>query len=165
MRMLFVMLLLILVMIAAARFLYSPAMANDRDQQLQFKQLSEWRWQYRILIVRLDTKQAADEILGVLRESHDELLERKLQVLIVSHQKQIFILNSTGALEQNEQANTDKIIEKMAGKSSVLIGLDGGSKSFYDWPGEGVTINLKDVFADIDGMPMRQNELRQKKAY
>ncbi len=97
------------------------------------------------------------------------LAERKL-VIFIQYRSAIYLLDTSGMTSHasekehltasNLQAvkylksEFDRLIRT---KYSVLVGLDGGVKSFYSI--EEGKLDLKRVFADIDGMPMRRAEL------
>jgi DNA polymerase II large subunit len=117
--------------------------------------LNELKWEHRVLLV----SKPNDETLlkSQLTQNANELNERKLLVFIVGE-------NTTRIYQPNNSnrnaINIDTAIHKnrMGDKKAILIGLDGGTKSFYEF--ENGSIDLKQVFADIDGMPMRRAELR-----
>jgi 2-keto-3-deoxy-galactonokinase len=80
--------------------------------------------------------------------------DRKLKVIIYTTSAASDAIS--GALIELDLVELKRRLEN---KQSILIGLDGGTKSFYDIDASG--IDIKQVFADIDGMPMRRAELKR----
>lgn len=117
--------------------------------------LNELKWEYRVLLIR---KQSDDTLLkSQLTQNASELNERRLLVFIIGE-------NTTSIYQPNNShfnainIDTSALKTRMGDKKAILIGLDGGTKSFYEF--ENGSIDLKQVFADVDGMPMRRAELR-----
>lgn len=52
------------------------------------------------------------------------------------------------------ESELSSIQQRLRGRKIILIGLDGGIKAGYDH------FDLKEIFKEIDGMPMRRAELR-----
>jgi hypothetical protein len=118
--------------------------------------LDELKWEYRVLLI---SKQGDDTLLkSHLTQNAKELNERRLLVFIISE-------NTTGSFQLNNSdriainIDTATLTKRIGDKQAILIGLDGGTKSFYEF--EHGSIDLNQVFADIDGMPMRRAELEK----
>ncbi|WP_371194001.1 DUF4174 domain-containing protein [Glaciecola sp. SC05] len=150
---------LLLLMLVNASSLY----ATDPDIEVgeQAIKLSDWQWQYRVLIINIEDLQSTDDLLDALSDNSQMIKERKLKVLLLKGLELVEAPTTGDALIERTSLNAKAIQQGLAGKTSVLIGLDGGLKSFYDWPTANQSINLRQVFADIDGMPMRQQQLRR----
>ncbi|MEM1404071.1 MAG: DUF4174 domain-containing protein [Pseudomonadota bacterium] len=125
--------------------------------------LSEFRWQYRILIVATDSdvetagvktseREAALEI-DELKERADEVNERNLIWFQLSAQESVS--NLPGPLTPPLM---DELRRASGGAPGVtLIGKDGGVKY------RAASLDLSDVFGIIDSMPMRVREMRHAK--
>lgn len=104
-------------------------------------QLKDLKWQNRIILI--DTME--DDELGV-------------------QQRAILESDTTGVAERNvrlifstDATYSDKIQRALDRHRILLIGLDGSVKVERDEP-----LDLKTLFAIIDGMPMRQSEIDRK---
>ena len=122
-------------------FLSSIAMANI-FQQSEFK--------HRILIVTTDEDLTLSAIKQSLVRSREKLDERKLVVISKESNTAEVIWGVTTINSMLDNQSTQRRLEN---HKAVLIGLDGGTKAVYD------SFDLTQVFADIDGMPMRKFEL------
>jgi hypothetical protein len=136
-------------------FLLIAAMSVDALAS-SVEALDELRWEYRVLLI---SKPNDDTLLtSQLTQNASELNERKLLVFIVSENTtRIYQPNNSDRIAINIDTATLK--NRIGDKPAILIGLDGGTKSFYEFKNS--TVDLKQVFADIDGMPMRRAELRK----
>ena len=115
--------------------------------------LLEHRWKERIIVLNgPDSKWLQDEYAELIRDSK-ALIERDVVIYdcrFKSCKRGSF--NTDGALKW--QKNAARFTQHQA--SIILIGKDGGIKKI--WNGGSVRRNLIQV---IDGMPMRQQEMRQ----
>ena len=117
--------------------------------------LQNFRWQHRLLITQIDSKNELIKLQNEVQRHNNDFSDRRLLLLIHINDK-TWILNestthSVSLLLSNEvlkviNQNLDKVI---------LIGLDGGIKNRF--PAK--TFNLKQVFNEIDLMPMRRWEI------
>ncbi len=125
--------------------------------------LSDHRWKDRILLI-----QASDELSDKYREQLKEfnyldkaLKERKLVVYeIVGDKYKITNFQNNKSNKSWKAANDlfGEVLYKRDDFSVTLIGLDGGIKL------EKTTVLKKrELFDTIDSMPMRINELRNKR--
>lgn len=125
---------------------------------LQAQNLSDYKWENR-LIVLVDTglkTNAMRSQLKILEAEADELKERDLllfqltpKTLVSPNGKEIML--STTEIYRSLSIPIDF-------KGIILIGKDGGVK--LKKPFE---VPAADIFAVIDGMPMRKSEIRNKK--
>ena len=127
--------------------------------------LSDHRWKDRILFI-----QASDELSDKYREQLKEfnyldkaLKERKLVVYeIVGDKYKITNFQNNKSNKSGKAANDifGDVLNKRDDFSVTLIGLDGGIKL------EKTTVLKKrELFDTIDSMPMRINELRNKREW
>jgi len=135
--------------------------------ELMLLELQKWRWKYRILLLDVSTLDDAQSVVAdiakLIAEQGSEIAERKLHILVLNtrepdepdkpyENKQVMHLTSQIFKQASKQAllqysfEPSEIKARLGSKASVLIGLDGGSKSFYDWPSEERSIALNDVF-------------------
>lgn len=119
------------------------AMADNYDSALDFKRvMSVHKWEHRVILL-----QASD----AGQDSYN-------------HQKEIFKTQSE-AMEERDLIVIDISSEDLQALfggpvtdfTFVLIGKDGSEKLR-----SGTVVQTQDLFALIDSMPMRQNEVRQR---
>ncbi|MFC4700675.1 DUF4174 domain-containing protein [Glaciecola siphonariae] len=123
--------------------------------------LSSLHWQYRSLVIPLGSANPNAELLVQLNQNKAAIEERRLRVMFVTNSHLII---HTGQHYDIETAKTCRnIVTQDANKRPFLVGLDGGLKSIYEVYEEDRSFDLKAVFADIDGMPMRKAELTGRK--
>lgn len=120
--------------------------------------LSSHQWKDRLLIVLTNdnSKKLYDDQMDILNEDIKGLEERKLVIYSVMPEQYIKGIYSkkwiNSSLLNNRFRQDNKSFEV------ILIGLDGGIKLRQSDP-----LSLEKLFATIDAMPMRRNELRNKK--
>jgi hypothetical protein len=111
---------------------------------------------HRILIISTNDKNNADFInqIELLKNKSIEFEERKLKVFQVlpNFFKSDFDEHWSPSPDLYQKFNTEKAAFKI-----VLIGLDGGLKV-----SQTAILSLEKLFTIIDGMPMRQRELKLK---
>ncbi|MDJ0645205.1 MAG: DUF4174 domain-containing protein [Flavobacteriaceae bacterium] len=126
--------------------------------QGQAQSLTKHQWKNRVLIVLTDD---SNDILysNQIKELESDikgLHERKLVIYKVSPK------NYSVGLKVNDFIDSDLFYKQYKRSSTsfeiILIGLDGGVKLRQSG-----LLTLKELFAIIDAMPMRANEIRQKK--
>lgn len=123
---------------------------------LSAQDLEQHRWQNRLLVI-IDNENPSikrHKQLSTFEKKLNGLKERKLL---------IYQFTSKGykvGLEQKEWSevsnNRCKFLKKKAPFTLLLIGLDGGVKME-----KRKVVALEQIFAFIDGMPMRRAELRK----
>jgi hypothetical protein len=124
-------------------------------------------WENRVLIVDAKTSTSAD-ILAKQFETHaNQMWDRKLIALLLiddsvielrfTQEGMTTLPSSTSKSPSNSirfKYSESELRKRLSGKQSILIGLDGGTKSAYTL--NNGQIDIKQVFADVDGMPMRR---------
>jgi hypothetical protein len=139
--------------IAVTLFMLTPTPAGAQTDPL-----AELRWKNRILVMfAVDT---ADPKLMMANESLEasvcELADRDMVIGVVLERGQ----SRMGAAPIDSRT-ADQIRSRLrvkgAGFAAVLVGKDGGVKARYR-----TAPPLEEVFALIDGMPMRRAEQRQR---
>ncbi|MEM6846738.1 MAG: DUF4174 domain-containing protein [Pseudomonadota bacterium] len=120
--------------------------------------LSGIRWEYRPLLLFTPTK--TDENLSrqttLLADALRGMEERKLAVYVVERDR-VFTLYGAPAPGIDHDTLRDRFSVPDAQFRVVLIGLDGGAKLTSD-----EVVPIERLFDLIDGMPMRQREIRQQ---
>ena len=120
--------------------------------------LDEHLWRHRliILIAPQATDAEVEQQLWILRKRSDALIDRDIRVY------QLYQLG--GSFYQDEPLSVDhaarlraRLKAKTDTKLLLLIGKDGTIKRRAP-----LNIDLRDIFRQIDGMPMRQIEIREK---
>jgi len=111
-------------------------------------------WQSRVIVHLAENEKQAALVVAQAQEHTTQLTDRRLQLIVLSSDGNLLHpMSESGAIDER-----DKVIfsQLKAPGQTILIGLDGGVKNYYqtiDWPA---------IFNDIDGMPMRRAELRQR---
>lgn len=122
------------------------------------KSLDEYTWKNRVLLI-LSSPNTSDvskkqlELLGPLNSDFDD---RKLMVLQVSDEY-YRVLNGKSPNRYLKSQLYNTYNSQGQDFQIVLIGLDGRLKLQQQWP-----VKRNELFALIDGMPMRQAELKAK---
>lgn len=123
----------------------------------QAQDLSSHQWQERVLLViSEDTSNVVfKKQLADLSHTREELIERKLVIYQIKPDA------FKKGLENEEWKTGGDLFRKYKGTFAsfrmILIGLDGGEKL-----NQTKFLSSKDLFVLIDGMPMRQAEIRKK---
>jgi hypothetical protein len=119
--------------------------------------LAEYRWENRILLLIADEieNEDVDRQISEIRASTEQLEERKLVTFLLTKEKSYMGYSFEELLSNPSLFKKYKVTQ--APFEMVLIGLDGGVKERYT-----AYQPLEDIFALIDGMPMRRAELRKK---
>ena len=119
--------------------------------------LEGFKWNQRVLLVMSEdhTSELLQEQIDELQQQSEGMKERKLVVCIL-HPDKYGILNDDAILwvdygELYNLYNPDNIAFK-----TELIGLDGGTKLQTT-----ELLTSEKLFTTIDGMPMRQRELKK----
>lgn len=119
--------------------------------------LKPFLWDNRLILINAGSD-PIEMLEAKLREVEFEINDRHI----------IWFIFSESAVVSNYQGEiSDTLREAVAhrwsgarpaGQQVVLVGKDGGSKMRLN------TLDLASIFITIDGMPMRQNEMRQSAA-
>lgn len=123
---------------------------------LSAQQLQQHRWQNRLLLIINNTDDSAKSKtqLSLLKQDIPGLKERKLLVYQFSEKSyKKGLSDTTSWLPTTSNTAIPQISNNPF--SVYLIGLDGGIKMKKH-----KVVNLSTIFSLIDGMPMRQAELR-----
>ena len=113
--------------------------------------LDSLEWKNRVVILNEIKNQ--DKSLQLLREQEAQIDDR--DIIWFSIKDNLVLSNYKGDVS-SEFVN--KIREKFSHLQNkvILIGKDGGIKSQSDY------LNLKDIFSEVDSMPMRLFEMQKK---
>lgn len=111
--------------------------------------LSSLQWQNRVIVV--NEVADAEQTASLLESNAAGVNDRDLIWLVFDDSTTL--TNYPGQLAPELKANTLKAYQIKPGQV-ILIGKDGGVKSRLD------QVDLDALFADIDAMPMRRNEMR-----
>jgi len=113
--------------------------------------LDSLEWENRVIVITRMKNQ--DESLQLLRNYEAEIDDRDIIWFMISGDN--VVTNYTGQLSRDFVGNTLQRLASVQGKV-FLIGKDGGIKSAND------TLDLEVIFSEIDAMPMRQYEMRNR---
>lgn len=119
--------------------------------------LEAYRWQSRIVIVFADagTTEKLAQQHRTLASDLGGLKDRDL--LIVTVQEDLVNIDGIASHSIGADRLRDAFDDQVQGYSILLIGKDGGVKMRSK-----ELVAKKDLFALIDGMPMRQREMRMR---
>lgn len=115
----------------------------------QDNQLSQYYWENRVLITTIASAQELTSLEQQLQKLWPEFEERKLIVFTI-YKERSYALTPQSSYSKK---NIEEITKRLNNRHTLLIGLDGGSKAIYD------SFDSKQIFADIDAMPMRRSRL------
>ncbi len=116
--------------------------------------LSSYRWKNRLLLIEatsVDSKIYRKQ-MDEFKKSEKGLVERKLKIF------SFFRDGFTEDFDATVKPYSQKINQKFKGFEVQLIGLDGGVKLKKN-----TILKSENLFAMIDGMPMRRRELKAKR--
>lgn len=120
--------------------------------------LASVRWEYRPLLIftPTDLDKRLSRQTTMLANEAAGLVDRKIAVYIVERDR---VFTTFGAPAPAARATTLRRRFRIPDDTFrvVLVGLDGGAKYSEDEP-----ISTDRLFAVIDGMPMRRQELRSR---
>ena len=113
--------------------------------------LDSLEWKNRVVILNEIKNQ--DKSLQLLKEQEAQIDDR--DIIWFSIKDNLVLSNYKGDLSSEF---VSKIREKFSHLQNkvILIGKDGGIKSQSDY------LNLKDIFSEVDSMPMRLFEMQKK---
>lgn len=115
------------------------------------KSLSDYLYQYRIIVIQGNESISLESVNKAYIANKAGIKDRKIKLLFLTANKVFEITED----KQDSGLTFAEVKPRMRDKALILIGLDGGTKNFYE------RFDLQMIFADIDGMPMRQAELRR----
>jgi len=125
--------------------------------------LQDFVWHNRVLIINPKNQMSATALTKQFETHAYQMWERKLIALLLVDDTVIELrFNEEGMVAASSPSNSSsnnkyselELRKRLSGKQSILIGLDGGTKSVYDLNNE--QLDIQQLFADIDGMPMRR---------
>ncbi|MGF1657770.1 MAG: DUF4174 domain-containing protein [Verrucomicrobiales bacterium] len=130
-----------------------PIMAWSEEGKIGFHQ---HQWKHRLLVVSLSHEDWVD-FQTVLKRERAGFVERRLLVYALVGEAEVFLVDPTASdVKAVGSAWGAKILNRLDQPTGLaLLGLDGGRKAFYTWE----SFKVKDLYALIDSMPMRQQEL------
>ncbi|SDS06766.1 protein of unknown function [Halopseudomonas xinjiangensis] len=126
------------------------SLCAQSSEQPMLTDLSSLQWQNRIIVVNevADAEKAA----SLLEDNAAGVTDRDLLWLVFKDSRTL--TNYSGPMAPELKANTLQTYRIEPGQV-ILIGKDGGVKDRLD------QVDLEALFADIDAMPMRRNEMRE----
>jgi hypothetical protein len=124
--------------------------AYDMEQHL---------WQERLLILVAPSEQDPDlqRLREIVRDRRDAIVDRDLRVFELVADRGWCDGEPLDAAEV--AALRARLAVSPDAKSMILVGLDGGEKRRAS-----LNTELSDLFAQIDGMPMRRADIRAKRS-
>lgn len=125
---------------------------------LYAQKISDYKWKNRLVILvdeNLDTTAMRSQ-LRILLSNSDELKERDILLFQLTPKTIISSQGEETMLSSKETYDSLSILEDF--KGLILIGKDGGIKLKKPF-----LVTAGDIFALIDGMPMRKSEIRKEK--
>ena len=120
----------------------------------QNNHLSQQRWHSRVVIFKT-TQAEINAKAALLSQNSAALIDRKLLVFAVSDNKTLVFNqhgDKQGEFSETTLVSLQEATSRLRNQNCTLIGLDGGTKQVYE------DLALTQIFADIDGMPMRRAE-------
>ena len=120
------------------------------------QQISDYQWKYRLVILLTDSQdsQLYQLQLKDLKTDLQGLKERKILVITLTPNYQITGIDNE--IEQKAVLNFKKLKKETNGFEVILVGLDG-----YIKLQQSKLLTHQELFAQIDRMPMRRNEIKK----
>lgn len=125
---------------------------------LHAQNLSDYQWKNRLVILvdeGLETEAIRSQFKAIVSKP-DELIERDILLFQLTPKTIVLSNGEKAKLSVNETYSSLSIPKNF--KGILLIGKDGGIK--LKKPFE---VNTADIFALIDGMPMRKSEIKKSR--
>ncbi|GAB5378670.1 MAG: hypothetical protein Alis3KO_03960 [Aliiglaciecola sp.] len=113
--------------------------------------LQQLKWKHRIVVTTLVDNDAVNALAEQIKKNSDFFDERKL-IVVVKVNDMLVEVKQNIMIEGN---NKTQFLSRLQNNNTILIGLDGGTKATYP------ALNWQEIFADIDSMPMRRNEIER----
>jgi len=119
-------------------------------------ELSDYRWQHRplLLFAPVDTDPRLVETLSRIEASRCDFLDRDMVIGLVVTEGTSTLGGQAIAADESQRLIQQFAIDANT-FSALLIGKDGGEKLRVN-----EVPNLQEIYAVIDGMPMRAREMR-----
>ena len=111
--------------------------------------INDLKWKFRPLII------SSIDLSIQLTDNNEQLIERSIAVITIKNN--IAYLNSIPMSNAFLNSVNKKINSISKKYTMILIGLDGRIKKTYL-----EDIDMRQIFRDIDSMPMRINEMKNK---
>ncbi len=114
--------------------------------------LKALQWEKRIVLV---FAQNADDLAlqnAAFGQAREGLAERDLELIVITPDEAVY-----GVADRNHAVILQRFKTPTSDFEVVLIGLDGGVKQRWTEP-----VTAQTLFAVIDAMPMRRQELREQ---
>lgn len=122
-------------------------------------------WQNRVLVIDAKTSENADILAKQFENRANPMWDRRLIALLLKGDSVIelrftqenmetFPPSQSSSYNKQTAYSVSELRKRLNGRQSILIGLDGGTKSAFTL--NSGQIDIEQVFADIDGMPMRR---------
>lgn len=133
-------------------FILSNAAAMTISTDTTKNTLSDYEYQHRIIVIQQNEVFPLESVIQLYNENKAGIAERKIKLLVLTKNK----VMDVGDEVKESHLKVAELKSRVRDKTLILIGLDGGTKTYYD------TLDMKMIFADIDGMPMRRAEMRRR---
>ena len=120
------------------------------------QQISDYQWKNRLVVLLTDSQdsQLYQLQLKDLKTDLEGLKERKILVITLTPNYQITGIDNE--IEQKAVLNFKKLKKETNGFEVILVGLDG-----YIKLQQSKLLTHQELFAQIDRMPMRRNEIKK----
>jgi hypothetical protein len=130
------------------------------------QRLQDFVWENRVLIISPKSQMSANALTKQFQTHARQMWERKLIALLLVDETVIELRftqqgmaaatasSNSSSNNMEMQYSEPELRKRLSGKQSILIGLDGGTKSVYNLNNE--QLDIQQLFADIDSMPMRR---------
>lgn len=120
------------------------------------QQISDYQWKNRLVVLLTDSQdsQLYQLQLKDLKTDLEGLKERKILVITLTPNYQITGIDNE--IEKKAVLNFKKLKKETNGFEVILVGLDG-----YIKLQQSKLLTHQELFAQIDRMPMRRNEIKK----
>jgi hypothetical protein len=134
------------------------SIGSGRNAPATFLDLSQFQWKNRLLFLFAPNRNHPlfDTLHKALTAQQAEVADRDLVIFEIL-ESEPSSMNTNSIDSQTAQSLREKFDVSRGEFTVILIGKDGGIKLNRQ-----AQTQLEDIFALIDAMPMRQDEMRQK---
>ncbi len=116
--------------------------------------INSYRWQHRLLLVSSDSPDDMQAEAALRSLSADETALEDRRIIIYHITPDSFRRYDKTSWNKSDEV-FNSYVDKTQNGQVILIGLDGGIKNRYP-----LHVKPETIWADIDKMPMRRQELR-----
>ena len=142
------------ILLSVWSYILASVNLNAAEPTTILSNLNQLEWAHRIIIIH-EKENSTTQTLKIIKTQKIELDDRDIIWFVLSANKNQLTSNFDGQLDNSLKQQLSSITNN-PNYQVILIGKDGGIKS------RNKNLDLQNIFAQIDAMPMRINEMQTK---